>query len=221
MTDPTIDHVIQVRIIDQLFEYGTQSFSELQQSGVENSLFMYHARKLIARGVVEKCAEGFRLTAAGVRWANQSGDRYRPLRAPRLLVQLFVPRDDQLLISERIGHLAEHMNRYMLPGGVHEFGKTALENAERIADKFGVSLTAPTPIGTAEFIDTTTDYHGIVTYYEAAAPADDYTYHDTIFTTKFMRLADIDCQRTNLAEIIELYQGRNFPFTSTMRCLDT
>lgn len=217
MHSPMVDHHIQTYIVDQLFRYGVQSFSSIKPTDVENSLFMYHMKKLIARNIVERCPKGFQLTAIGIRWANQSGESYRALQTPRLLVQLFALQNNQILISERTMHLATHTSRYMLPGGIHQFGKTALENAKHIASKFSLSLASDIPIGTAEFIDSTTDHHGIVTYYQIIPPPPDYIYHDDVFVTSYMPVSNIQRQHALLDDIIKQYNQKRLPFTITLK----
>ena len=134
-----IDHHLQARIIDELWQ-GERSFSELKLDGIENSLFMYHLRKLIARGIVAKTERGYSLTPDGARWAHKLDHAsYRPLSGPRTLVQLFVVEDGRLLISERQGVTAEHMNRYLLPSAFHAFGMSSEHCADDLAKRLGIT----------------------------------------------------------------------------------
>lgn len=134
-----IDHHLQARILDELWQ-GERSFSELKPQAIENSLFMYHLRKLIARGIVAKTGQGYSLTPDGARWAHTL-DRslYQPLSGPRPLVQLFVVEDGRLLISERQGVTAEHMNRYLLPGTFHTFGISSEQCADTLSQQLGIA----------------------------------------------------------------------------------
>lgn len=125
-----VDHHIQKTILATLMKDGQASFSNLKPDNVENSLFMYHMRKLINRGMVEKQQDGFGLTAQGTRWLNRTGSAVYQVQAVRSLVQLIVIQDDKVLVSERRAHLAKHMNRYLLPGGLHDFGYTSLQSAQ-------------------------------------------------------------------------------------------
>lgn len=184
------DHHLQSRILEALHLHGVQSFSELKPDDVENSLFMYHMHKLISRGIVEKSIDGFRLTPSGARWVNQTDMFQRIAQQPRVLVELIVIQENQILISERVDHMAEHLNRYMLPGGLHRFGETSAESAERIAAKFGLEL-AGDKVGQAEIIIADKQFHGMVDFYPATAPNLDHTFDDDLFTVRFMPIEDV------------------------------
>ncbi len=204
-----LDHHIQTSIVETLHLRGGQSFSSLKPRGIENSLFMYHIRKLITRGIVEKTTTGFVLTANGARWANQTDHRYRHPKAPRLLIQFIVIRDNAILVSERAAHMAEHLNHYMLPGGLHSFGSEGTAAASSIAQNFQLTLTGAR-LGSAEIILPGSDYHALVDYYPASAPAGPYRYDDGIFSMGFMPLADalqLPHESANfMPDIIALYQ---------------
>ena len=150
--DMLVDHHLQSTVVETLKEHGETAFSYLKPASVENSLFMYHVRKLITRGIVEKSHGGFRLTPDGARWANHTNhaEQYRP--TPRALIQFIVVKDTTVLISERVEHMATHLNRYMLPGGLHRFGETSDESAKRIAAQLGLHIGGPC-IGHSELVD--------------------------------------------------------------------
>ena len=204
-----IDHHIQTTIVESLHKNGEQPFSSLKPSGVENSLFMYHIRKLVSRGIVEKTDTGFRLSASGASWANQTDYRYRAHRTPRFLIQFLVIQDDTILISERTAHMAEHLNRYMLPGGLHTYGSDSQHAAIAIAECFNLTLTSDR-VASAEIILPDTDYHAFVDYYTASALAGPYHYDDGIFSMNFMPLTTaltLGQQEANfISDIIALYQ---------------
>lgn len=195
------DHVIQGKIIDSLHCNGTQTFSELKPSDVENSLFMYHMRKLLARKIVEKSVDGFRLTPAGARWVNQTDEYQRIVHTPRLLVQLIVIKDDHVLISERVDHMAQHLNRYMLPGGIHRFGETTDACAERVARKFSLEST-PTRVGQVEIIIGKKQHHSVVDIYSAPAPSLTYEFDDELFVVRFMPIADVLSMKQDEANVL-------------------
>lgn len=184
------DHHLQSRILEALHRHGVQSFSELKPDDVENSLFMYHMRKLISRGIVEKAVDGYRLTPAGARWVNQTDIYQRIAKQPRTLVELIVIHEDHVLISERVDHMAGHLNRYMLPGGLHRFGETSVSSAERIAAKFGLKL-AGTRVGQTETIITNKQHHSIADVYSAVAPSLDYSFNDELFTVRFIPIDEV------------------------------
>jgi hypothetical protein len=134
-----IDHFIQADIIGRLVMSATPlRFSQLKEDGVENSLFMYHANKLLRRGVIEKAGDkGFALTRKGARWANLTGATIaNPKPLPRPLVQFLIHSGGALLLARRKGSLGELLNKYMLPGGLHIFGKTADETARVLLEGY-------------------------------------------------------------------------------------
>lgn len=168
--------------------HGEQSFSELKPIATENSLFMYHMRKLISRGIVEKSKHGFRLTPAGARWANKTGATLQIAELPRPMVQLIVIQDNHILLSERIDHMAGHLNRYMLPGTLHHFGETSSATAERAAAGFGLKI-ALSCVGHTEVIIQKQQHHSLVAFYTATAPSIDYTFNDDLFRLRFVPIS--------------------------------
>lgn len=136
---------------------------------------------------------------------NKTDNTFKIAELPRPLIQLIVIQDSHILISERIEHMAEHLNRYMLPGGLHAFGLNSVANAERIAAKFGLALD-PVRIGQAEVISTETTSHTLVDFYAASAPDTDYTFHDDLYTLRFVPLSGLASLDPSLASIIEAYE---------------
>lgn len=130
-----VDHFLQAEIISKLAvsEHPVR-FSELKDNGIENSLFMYHANKLITRGLVEKNSDGFSLTVKGARWANYTGTFQMLTSAtPRSLVQFVIQNDGgQVLFATRQGQLRQLLNDYLLPGNIYQYGKPLEENVKLI-----------------------------------------------------------------------------------------
>lgn len=62
-----IDHHLQAKVLSHLVSNGESSFSALKPDDVENSLFMYHVRKLITRGIIAKTDSGYILSPDGAR----------------------------------------------------------------------------------------------------------------------------------------------------------
>lgn len=134
-----VDHYIQAEIISRLIKAThTLRFSELKDNGIDNSLFMYHANKLIRRGIIAKTDEGFSLTQDGARWVNgMDADMVSIKPTPRTLVQLVVINEkNEILLSVRKGKLRQFLNEYLLPGGLHHLGKSADENASSLLKKW-------------------------------------------------------------------------------------
>lgn len=205
-----LDHHLQSQIVQQLVSCGEQSFSQLKPDDIENSLFMYHMRKLLTRGIAAKTASGFALTAEGARWANKTGAHLHTPQLPRPMVQLLVVQDGQVLISERADHMAAHLNRYMLPGTLHRFGETSRQAAERAATKFGLTLASEC-IDHTEVIIPEKQHHSIVDIYAATAPSIAYTFKDDLFMLRFVPLSLVLSLPTStaneLAEIILRHTG--------------
>jgi ADP-ribose pyrophosphatase YjhB (NUDIX family) len=158
-TLPELDHFLQADIISRLAETDhALRFSELKEAGIDNSLFMYHANKLINRGLVEKDDDGFKLTRTGARWANEAGVFHSfKVATPRPLVQ-FVIQDPEnnILLAVRKGQLRKHLNDYLLPGNIYRYGSTLEENVQMI---LGEIFAAPPgiatmPLTTADVIHT-------------------------------------------------------------------
>lgn len=174
-----IDHHLQARILDELWQ-GERSFSELKPQAIENSLFMYHLRHLIARGIVEKVDGEYHLTADGTRWAHKRDHTYRTETGLRALVQLFIVRDGKLLVSERRGATAEHMNRYLLPGTVHRFGVTSETCADTLATELdtnrGALMTQIETIIPSQQLHTISDVYAGTRAHDAL-PEDEPYYH--------------------------------------------
>lgn len=128
-----IDHHIQRNILLQLFESTSPvAFSDLKPNDVDNSLFMYHIRKLKDRGLITKGEQGYELTPDGARRVNfVSGDTLKPDLHPRALVSFLVFNGDesQLLLSRRTTHAADHLGEYVLPAGRRKYGVSLRECA--------------------------------------------------------------------------------------------
>lgn len=132
LTKQYVDHFLQRDILDRLVIADAPiRFSDLKEDGVENSLFMYHANKLINYGLIEKYQNGFQLTTKGARWANYASTNLLSREAlPKLLVQCIIKTKDSVLIASRTGRMKELINEYMLPGGLHHLGESANESIE-------------------------------------------------------------------------------------------
>lgn len=129
-------------------------FTDLKEDGIENGLFMYHTNKLIDRKLIEKSGQGFMLTAQGARWVNNADTSLMtgPV-LPRLLVQCLIVSGDAYLVARRTGSLKQHLNQYMLPGGLHEYGMTANEVvALTIEELFNQAVPTPELLTVAEVI---------------------------------------------------------------------
>ncbi len=176
LTKQYVDHFLQAQIIQQLAASDKPvRFSGLKEDGVENSLFMYHANKLINRGLIEKHNEGFRLTTKGARWANFTNSNLLSRTAlPKPLVQCIIKAGDSVLIANRTGSMKELLNKYMLPGCLHHFGKSVEESiALFLQELFAEPVDTPNLITVAEVIITHDDefvYHTISHIFAVTLP---------------------------------------------------
>ena len=194
-----VDHYLQTAILSRLSDAdGPLRFSELKEDGIENSLFMYHANKLIARGAITKDDDGFHLTANGARWVNSIERNMKNVQSTvKPLIQLVI-RDSKgnILISSRKGQLKELLNDLMLPGGLHKTGESADENAATITAKI---LKDPSPVArfltVIESINTYPDgfiYHSISHVYTIDVDIHPETVEDDRFELKWMPLSEIN-----------------------------
>lgn len=172
-----IDHFLQAEIIQQLVSSDEPlRFSELKEDGIDNSLFMYHAKKLEDRGLIERAAGRFHLTTKGARWANYAGQNFNTSPAPRLLVQCIIRSGDLVLLGSRTGVMKELLNEHLLPGRKHDYGIPAQDVAEDLLkDLFKEDYPSPELLTVAEVIVAHSDkfiHHSISHIYEVILPED-------------------------------------------------
>ncbi|MFZ1249269.1 MAG: hypothetical protein WAQ24_03020 [Candidatus Saccharimonadales bacterium] len=168
MTLPFTDHHIQDKIIAKLV-VGEQRFSGLVPTGMEHSLLMYHLRKLLKQGIVEKDDQTYRLTLKGAQLYNTRFHLAKPLNYPKALIQFLVIQEDKVLLSRRTTAIAEQLNEYMLPGGLHFFLAPSRTSAKHIAKSRG--LVAGDYLCMVETIAPESEYHGLIDVY-AASPSE-------------------------------------------------
>jgi hypothetical protein len=164
MTMPFTDHHIQDKIIAALVT-GEQRFSDLVPEGMEHSLFMYHMRKLTKQGLVEKDDQVYRLTLMGAQLYNARHSLGKPLNYPKALIQFLVIKDDKVMLSRRTTAIANQLNEYMLPGGLHYFLAPSRTAAYSVAKTRGLHITGF--LGTLETIAPAHNYHGLIDLYSA------------------------------------------------------
>jgi ADP-ribose pyrophosphatase YjhB (NUDIX family) len=175
-----IDHFLQADILNKLaVTEGPIRFSDLKQDGIENSLFMYHAKKLISRGLIAKTDAGFNLTLKGARWANYAGTLHDfSITTPRPLVQFIIQDNaDNVLLAVRRGQLRERLNDYLLPGNIYRYGLTLEENAAGILHEIFDDMPMPSA--------------SLLTVADIIHQADDEFIHHVISHIFTVRLSDI------------------------------
>lgn len=208
-----VDHYLQAIILTRLSSFDrAMRFSELKEDGVDNSLFMYHANKLIARKAIIKNDEGFHLTAAGARWINSTGLDMKYIQSTAKPLIQFVVRDknNNLLLSTRKGQLKKLLNDYMLPGGLHKSGMSADDNAKRIARSiFGDNSLSPEFLSIVESINTYSDgfiYHSLSHVYTLRREMTDHISDDDRFAFEWVPIEEIRTGNPLFAKSIFLPQ---------------
>lgn len=219
LVESPVDHHIQGQILRELFRKAKAvPFNELKPDDVQNSLFMYHMRKVETRGLVERTEEGFVITSNGARWVNfVSPDTLKSRLTPRSLIKFLIFNDDesQVLLSRRRGAAAEHVNEYLFPSGFHKYG-VSFDDAAALKI---VSLTGQSPeliaLGIHETIHRKSDgyvHHVIAPLYRATLDSnefpvdDDYELHWVPVSALLAGLYD-----ATLAEQAQWYlDGNNF-----------
>jgi hypothetical protein len=194
-----VDHYLQTAILFRLSEAdGPLRFSELKEDGIENSLFMYHANKLIARRAIKKDDNGFYLTSDGARRVNSIGRNMNSVQSiVKPLIQLVI-RDNNgnILISSRKGQLKELLNDFMLPGGLHKTGQSADANAATVMGKICKNLSSAARfLAVAESINTYPDgfiYHSISHIYAVDVDTHPEIIEDDRFEFSWMPLSEIN-----------------------------
>lgn len=194
-----VDHYLQTAILFRLSDAdGPLRFSELKEDGIENSLFMYHANKLITRRAIKKDDNGFHLTTDGARWVNSVGRNMKDAQSTvKPLIQLIV-RDSagNILISSRKGQLKELLNDFMLPGGLHKMGESADASATTIIAKIFKDLSSRARfLAVIESINTYADgftYHSISHVYAVDVDTQPETIEDDRFEFRWIPLSEIN-----------------------------
>lgn len=170
-----VDHYLQAEVIQQLLVSNRPlKFSELKEEGVDNSLFMYHAKKLEERGLIRRAEGRFHLTPKGARWANYAGQSFNKSPVPRVLVQCIIRSGDKVLLASRTGSMKDLLNEYVLPGRKHDYGISAKDVAEDLLkDLFTESCPPPDILTVAEVIVEHSDkftHHSISHIHEVVLP---------------------------------------------------
>ena len=215
---PIIDHHLQAAIVKRLFLQSPLVFSNLKPADVENSLFMYHVRKLVSRGIVEKAEAGFQLTPVGFQWANEMNKHtdLQPHRGPRFLVQFIIIANNSVLLSRRQAPIATHIQEYLLPGRIIKFGQTSSERAQQAADELGVTLQSQI-IGHAEIIDTIHNHHAVIDYYLATADPGYDADFDDIYNVAFRPLNQLESYGPQVSEPLKKYLESGPDFSLELR----
>jgi len=186
LQESPIDHHIQAKILQKLFSSDSPvSFSNLKPGDIENSLFMYHVRKLEDRGLIIRSDKGFKLTPDGARWVNFSSPQtLKSKLVPRMPINLIITtkNGDKVVVSRRTSAVSQYLTRFLLPSGFHQYNVPIREAVKTIC-KWTVGATTELEyIGTYEIIYRFKDgyvhhwvlptFHGVID--EIALPAQEH-----------------------------------------------
>lgn len=180
-----VDHHIQLQALRTLFKSKKPiSFSDLKPDDIDNSLFVYHLRKLEARGLIDHDETGYWLTADGARRVNfVSTDTLKPDLNPRLLVAFLAFNEDktQVLISHRLSAVAEYIGPFALPAGKHRYGLALNEAAEERANILFGRHVELKKLGRYETLHTSKDdyvHHVVADLFETTVPMSERLPHE-------------------------------------------
>lgn len=100
-----LEHHLQKDIVRRLISVPEASFSALKPKAIESNLFMYHLRKVIKLGLVEKCEAGYRLTRLGKQFVDRVNlERLEFRIQPKLITVLAIEREDAKWLVLRRKH---------------------------------------------------------------------------------------------------------------------
>lgn len=226
-----IDHYLQANILSRLANASAPvRFSDLKEDDVENSLFMYHANKLMKRGLISKSEDGFQLTLLGARWVNSVSPDSFKLKPTVLPLVQFIITDSRgnVLLSRRKGQLRELINDYVIPGGLHKSGATADETADNILTSwFPGQELHPKLLSIAEVIHSFEGdpivHHSLTHIYEVKVESLKTPQDSKRFSFEIVPLEDIRADNPQFANnvfILEFFnklQTTGLEFTETFR----
>lgn len=126
-----IEHHIQKDILLRLSKAPSLRFSELKPSDLESNLFMYHLKQLQSQKLVEKIAEGYRLSDGGLAYIDGfSFHTLKPRKQPKLISILAVRNaHGEWLMAER--KYQPYIGQYMFVSGKQHLGEDPDTHAAR------------------------------------------------------------------------------------------
>ena len=216
-----VDHYIQADILYKLYGAdGSMVFSDLKPDDIENSLFMYHMRKLESRGVVERTGEGYSLTLTGARWVNFIGaNDLQPKMLPRLLINylVFNPDKTKILLSRRKAIPGNHLNEYLLPGELYSYGLQLPDAAMEALKLINIPTDTCNYLGVFEVVKTLPDgfVHHTVSFMHEVILGDSTPAETEHYNYEWIDINNIDSGKYErpVSDIVNLYLSGNFgPF---------
>jgi ADP-ribose pyrophosphatase len=135
-------HDLQKQILRQLLLKQTCRYRDIKPKEVEGNLFMYHLRRLISDGLVEKSSNRYQLTKAGLRFVDTvSLENLRPRIQPKIATLLIVKNNSgQYLLYRRSRE--PFFGKTGFPYGKIHLGETIAEAANReLQEKTGLQAS--------------------------------------------------------------------------------
>ena len=128
-------HTVQTSILRALLFVPHANFAELQKTtDLSSDHFTFHIKKLMSAGLVEKTAEGYRLTSHGKEYANRMDtDENEIEKQPKVSVALIVERQNgerrEFIVQQRLKQ--PYYGFYGRLGGKVRWGESFEEAAAR------------------------------------------------------------------------------------------
>lgn len=135
-----VDHHIQRQILRDLSKVDFMRFRDLKPSDLDNNVFTYHLKSLVAVGLIQKKTNGYTLSSSGMTYLDYAAaKRLVPRLQPKLITILVVQTDDKVALLER--KTQPYLGKFMLPSGKMHFGEKFEEHAKREAkEKLGLDV---------------------------------------------------------------------------------
>lgn len=136
----SVTHHIQKHIIDVLMYTKVARFRDLRPPKIDTNLFTYHLKGLVKSGIVEKTAEGYTLSTAGLSYVDRVSTEKKTIRTqPKIISMLVIQNSDgDILLQRRTKQ--PYIDTWTLPyGKLHVEDKSVMEAAQREAfEKLGL-----------------------------------------------------------------------------------
>lgn len=115
-------------------------YRDLKPHNAEGNLFVYHLKKLIEKGLIEKTAGGYKLTAAGLRYAGKISLTSLEYRNQPKIVNIIIAKNNLRQYLLYINKRQPFYNLTGFPYGKIHFGENLLTAASReLKEKTGLS----------------------------------------------------------------------------------
>lgn len=144
-------HNIQHTILSNLATVESARFSSLKPENTETNLYSYHLNVLIRQGYVQKSQGVYRLTAAGLAYADRMSKEKVSIRIQPKIITMTVLIDENNAVYMYPKHKQPFIGKWNLPSGkIHLDDPDISAAAKReIKEKLGVVLDGVSHVGDA------------------------------------------------------------------------